>query len=114
MKYAIQINGAPGRSPAVQVAHEFIKAVLAAGHEVNRVFFYHDGVYNGFNADRKEPLNFPDWSALAHRHGLDLVLCVSAAERRGLAAGLPAPGFRFGGLGQWMEACLQADRVLVF
>lgn len=114
MKYAIQINGAPGQSPSAQGAHEFIKAALAAGHEVIRVFFYHDGVCNGFHADERERRNVPDWSGLARGHGLDLVLCVSAAERRGLAAASPAEGFRLGGLGQWMDACLKADRVMVF
>lgn len=60
------------------------------------------------------------WTDLAREHGVDLVLCVSAAQRRGLLAedgtneGRIAPGFRVGGLGLWVEACGKADRVLIF
>jgi tRNA 2-thiouridine synthesizing protein D len=110
MKYAIQINSAPVQSQSVHSAQQFIKAALAEGHEIIRVFFYHDGIYNGFAVDAA-------WPALARQHGLDLVLCVSAAERRGMAAGASAElaeGFRFGGLAQWVDAALKADRTLVF
>jgi tRNA 2-thiouridine synthesizing protein D len=123
MKYAIQINGGPGLSPSAASGYQFIKAALAAGHEIVRVFFYHEGVYHGFGgAGAAGDSLFPDWSGLARSHGLDLVLCISAAERRGLVpsdakarqAAVAAEGFRIGGLGQWMEACLKADRVMVF
>lgn len=114
MIYAIQINGGPG-FPAARSGFQFIKAALAEGHAVLRVFFYHEGVHQGFVPGGAGPDGLvPDWAALAEAHGLDLVLCVSAAERRGRAAGDVAPGFRVGGLGQWMEACLKADRVMVF
>lgn len=114
MKYTIQIN-APGQSRPACNGYQFIKAVLAEGHEIVRVFFYRDGIYNGFGGEGAAP----DWSALAGAHGLDLVLCATAAERRGFGSSgpravAPRAGFRVGGLGQWMEACLKADRVLVF
>jgi tRNA 2-thiouridine synthesizing protein D len=121
MKFAVQINSGPGQSPSAHSAYQFIKAALAEGHEIVRVFFYHEGIYHGFAAGAHEDRIAPDWSDLGRRHGVDLILCVSAAERRGMisstsgdkAANL-AEGFRVGGLGQWMEACLKADRVLVF
>lgn len=117
MKYAIQVNAGPGDSPAARSAYQFIKAALAEGHDIVRLFFYHEGTYHGFAGARpaaSEDRIVPDWAALAEGHGLDLVLCVAAANRRGLADSEPAPGFRIGGLGQWLEACLMADRVLVF
>lgn len=123
MKYAIQINTGPGQSQSARSAYQFIKAALAEGHEILRVFFYHEGIYHGFRtADEEGDGLFPDWSGLVRAHGLDLVLCISAAERRGMmrsgAQGQreaeAGEGFRIGGLGQWMEACLKADRVLVF
>ena len=65
------------------------------------------------------------WSELAALHSIDLVVCVSAAQRRGLLtteeaahAGPQgndvAAGFRISGLGQWAEAVLEADRVIIF
>lgn len=118
MKYAIQIHTGPSRSQAACNAYQFIRAALVAGHEIPRVFFYHDGVYHGIAAAGQG--QGPDWPGLAREHGIDLVLCIAAAERRGLCddAGRTAtallPGFRLGGLGQWVEACLGADRLLVF
>lgn len=118
MKYAIQVNTGPGPSQSAHSAYQFIKAALAEGHEIVRLFFYHDGIYNSFIMTRHAASGdrvFPDWSGLATQHGIDLVLCVSAAERRGLSPDTRlAEGFRIGGLGQWVEACLKADRVMVF
>ncbi|WP_020563205.1 sulfurtransferase complex subunit TusD [Methylosarcina fibrata] len=128
MKFAIQINSSPYRSNAGYSAFRFINALLAEGHEVFRVFFYHDGIYHGLRyatpPDDEVRLT-AQWSDLAGRHGIDLVLCISAAQRRGLLcadeAGRQgkmdddlAEGFRISGLGQWVEATLIADRFLVF
>lgn len=128
MKYAIQINSSPYRSQAGYTAYRFIEALLAAGHEVVRVFFYHDGVYHGFRyaTPPDDELQFTaQWSEMAERHSIDLVLCISAAQRRGLLSADEAQrqgkhdndladGFRISGLGQLIEATLIADRFIVF
>ncbi len=122
MKYAIQINDAPHQSSAANSAYQFIRAALADGHTVIRVFFYGDGVFNAWiPALSSDGVNTPDWAALADSADLDLVFCITAAERRGMlehsADRLMLPslvGFRAGGLGLWVEACLGADRVMVF
>lgn len=121
MKFVIQVNASPREAQAANTAYEFIKAALANGHNILCVFFYYDGVYNArvssFAGEDDPCLR---WSTLAREYGLDLVLCISAAQRRGLAGadgadpGLLAPGFRIGGLGQWVDACLRAERVLTF
>ena len=65
------------------------------------------------------------WSELAEQHGLDMVVCVAAAQRRGILdadeakrngkdGDTIAPGFRISGLGQLIEAGIEADRLLVF
>ncbi|WP_454146339.1 sulfurtransferase complex subunit TusD [Methylocaldum sp. MU1018] len=115
MKYAIQINAGPFGSQAAHTAYQFIKAALDKGYEIVSVFFYHDGVYNGLQSglSAEDRRSVPPWSELAGRHGIELVLCVSAAQRRGMPTS-GTDGFRIGGLGQWMDACLKADRVLVF
>jgi tRNA 2-thiouridine synthesizing protein D len=128
MKFAIQINSSPHHSHIAYSGYQFICAALAQGHEIVRVFFYHEGVYHAFkyNTPTDEPLAQTQlWSDLAKQFGVDLVVCVSAAQRRGLlsddekrARGKQdndvAAGFRLAGLGQWLEASLLADRFLVF
>lgn len=128
LKYAIQINSSPCHAQAGDTAYRFICAALEAGHEVLRVFFYFDGVYHAlrfFSPPEDELQITARWTELARKHALDLVVCVSAAQRRGLLTGNEAErlgkrdndlaeGFRISGLGQLVEATLLADRFIVF
>ena len=66
-----------------------------------------------------------NWSELAAEHDLDLVVCVAAAQRRGLLdeseakrhskdANNIAEGFRISGLGQLIEMGIETDRLVTF
>ncbi|MCW8918870.1 MAG: sulfurtransferase complex subunit TusD [Gammaproteobacteria bacterium] len=128
MKFTIQINEGPYQHQASDTAYQFTKAALEKGHEIFRVFFYHDGVNNAtrLTSPPQDDRNVVNrWSALAEKHNLDLVVCVAAAQRRGIAdadeakrngkdADNLAPGFRISGLGQLIEGGIQADRLVVF
>ncbi len=128
MKFAIQINEGPFTHQAADTAYQFTKAALENGHEIFRVFFYHDGVNNGtmYSVPPQDDRNVQAmWSELAEKYDLDLVVCVAAAQRRGImdedeskrhgkGASNIAPKFRISGLGQLIEAGIQADRLLVF
>lgn len=117
MKFALQINSSPYHSSASQTAYHFAREVIAQKHEILRVFFYHDAVYHAFktaNPPDDEFSIFKSWTKFALENDLDLVVCVSAAQRRGLNSENLAVGFRLGGLGQLLEATILADRFLVF
>jgi tRNA 2-thiouridine synthesizing protein D len=128
MKLSIQVNEGPYQHQASDTAFNFTKAAIDAGHEIFRVFFYHDGVNNGtrFTTPPQDDRNVvKKWSDLAEAHDLDLVVCVAAAQRRGIVdegeqerngkdGNNIAPGFRISGLGQLIEAGIQADRLVVF
>lgn len=117
MKFALQINSSPYHCSASLTAYRFATEVLSQQHEIYRIFFYHEGVYHAFktaNPPDDEFSIFKSWSELAQKHNLDLVVCISAAQRRGLTNENVAEGFRLGGLGQLLEATILADRFLVF
>lgn len=117
MKFALQINSSPYHSAASLTAYRFATEVLEQQHEIYRIFFYHEGIYHAFNTANPpddEISLFKCWTELAQKHNLDLVVCVSAAQRRGLTDENVAEGFRLGGLGQLLEATILADRFLVF
>ncbi len=128
MRYAIQVNASPCHSNTGHGALQFCRAVIAQGHSVFRVFFYHEGIYHAFkhNSPPDDEIQLTScWRELAESHGVDLVVCISAAQRRGLLYADEAErrnkldddlaaGFRIGGLGQWVEALVEADRVIVF
>ena len=128
MKFGIVVTEGPYEHQASDSAYQFTKAALGKGHEIFRVFFYHDGVNNGTRLttppqDDRHITN--RWSDLAEEHKLDLVVCVAAAQRRGIVdeeemkrngkdANNIAPGFRISGLGQLIEAGIQSDRLVFF
>ena len=75
MKFAILVNEGPYTHQASDSAYNFAAAALKLGHEVIRVFFYHDGVNNGTRLttppqDDRHITN--RWSELAQEHSLDL------------------------------------------
>ena len=88
-------------------------AALAKGHEIQRVFFYHDGVCHAprFTEPPQDDRHIVNrWSALKTEHNVDLVVCVAAALRRGIKDEVLAPGFRISGRGQLVDSGIKADR----
>jgi len=143
MKFAIQVNEGPYQHQASDSAYMFAKAALEKGHEIFRVFFYHDGVNNGtrLTTPPQDDRNIVNrWAELAAEHKIEsrtkdddgnevvqteLVVCVAAAQRRGIVDEGEAkrngkdatnihPRFRISGLGQLIEAAIQSDRLVVF
>jgi tRNA 2-thiouridine synthesizing protein D len=128
MKFSIMVNEGPYTHQASDSAYHFTEAALRAGHQIVRVFFYHAGVNNGtrLSVPPQDDRNVSErWSQLAQQHKLELILCVAAAQRRGMLdvneakrAGKDsnniAPGFEISGLGQLIDAGIQADRLVVF
>ena len=128
MKYTLMVNEGPYQHQSSDTAYQFARAALAKGHEIFRVFFYHDGVNNGSRLSvppKDDRMVQKLWSELAQQHGIDMVICIAAAQRRGLMdaneakrQGLDAdniaPGFRISGLGQLIEGSIESDRTIVF
>ncbi len=128
VKFSVVVNEGPYTHQASDSAYQFTKAALEKGHEIYRVFFYHDGVNNGtrLTVPPQDERNIQvNWTELAEQHELDLVVCVAAAQRRGVLdkseadrlgkdADNIAPGFRISGLGQLIDAGIASDRLVTF
>ena len=128
MKLGIVVNEGPYTHEASDTAYNFAVAALEKGHEIYRIFFYHDGVNNAtrLTVPPQDDRNIQQkWTALQEKHDLDLVVCIAAAQRRGILdenemkrqgkdAYNIAPGFRISGLGQLIEAGIQCDRLVTF
>ena len=128
MRIALLIQGAPRTTDAPVAALKFARAALAAGHAIHRAFFHKDGVCiaNRFVAlPADEPDIAAEWLEFAERHDVELTVCIAASARRGVLdageaarAGLSGAtlreGFEVAGLGQMIEAMLEADRTVTF
>ncbi|OEY68104.1 sulfurtransferase complex subunit TusD [Marinobacter sp. X15-166B] len=128
LTYTLVITGAPYTSQAPQTALNFAQAVLAAGHTIDRVFLYGDGIHlaSVLAAPPSDEANWTQrWGELLTAHEIPAVACIASALRRGLldpaeqaryekpAANLAAP-FEIAGLGEWVEGQLQSSRVVYF
>ena len=117
MEFGILVNEGPYSHQASDSAYLFARTAIEKGHKVPRVFFYHDGVYNASRLatppqdDRNVGAR---WSKLAADHAVDLVVCVAAAQRRGITDGVLGDNFRISGLGQLVEMGIQYDRLVTF
>jgi len=128
VKIGVVVSEGPYTHQAADTAFNFVKSALATGHEVPRVFFYHDGVNvsTRLSIPPQDERNIQqNWTALAKEHEIDLVVCIAAAQRRGLLdenearrqskdADNIAEGFRISGLGQLIEMGIQTDRLVTF
>lgn len=98
------------------------------GHDIYRVFFYHDAVLvaNRFQSPPQDEFDIlAAWQTLAQTYNLDLCLCIASCLRRGIVNSEEAErfehlgdslasGFSISGLGQLIEATLVADRTITF
>ena len=128
MKFALSVQGGPYQSQSALSALRFAEAVLAGGHELYRVFFYHDGVITASRLGVVPQDEFDihlAWVTLAKQHDIALVVCIASALRRGILNHTEAdryekaafnlhPQFIISGLGQLIDASLEADRLVTF
>jgi len=117
MKFGILVLEGPYNHQAGDSAYQFAVAALEAGHEIQGIFFYHDGVLNvdKFMEPPQDDRNIAQrWSALAEKYNVELIACIAAAKRRGITPEVLVAGVRIDGLGQLSEICIEADRLVTF
>ena len=116
MKIGILVQEGPYNHQASDSAYLFIQAAMAKGHEITGVFFYNDGVINSTKlvdvpADERNITK--RWSELGAK-GVQLIVCVAAAKRRGISPDILIENARIDGLGQLSELCIESDKMLTF
>ncbi|REL26982.1 sulfurtransferase complex subunit TusD [Thalassotalea euphylliae] len=100
-------------------ALEFAQATLAAGHTINGIFFYRDGVLNASKLTAMPSDELQAISAfvkLNEDHQVPLHLCITAGEKRGLTDDQQTmnihSAFTVSGLGEMVELSTNADKVI--
>ena len=115
MRINLLVQGAPFSTAAAQSACAFARAALAAGHSVGSVFFYKDAAAIGNRFATDDAGVRDGWKALAAEGGFELMVCISAAGRRGVIENESvADGFAIVGLGQLIGAMEECDRLVTF
>lgn len=127
MKFTIAIYSPP-QSPVSRRALRFAEAVLKTGNQIERLFFYQQGIYNAVSSiviPQDELDIHLAWQNFIEDNQIDAVVCIAAALRRGqldtdeakrykkLAATIQSP-WQLSGLGQLHEAIQEGDRFISF
>ena len=112
MRYSLLITADPHTDTPASALHT-ARALLAAGHELHRVFLYRAGV--GLARSGAEvPDAARQWQTFLDETGVDAVACIGTAERHGIGEQETAAPWRLAGLGEWVEALNASDRILQF
>ncbi len=128
MIYSLLVLSSPCSGQGCATALRFASAVLKRGHQIQRVFFLDEGTQAGASSivtPQDEPDTASLWAEFGSQHGVELILCVSSALKRGLLdapeadryeknAATVHPAFEISGLGQLIDATMTSDRMITF
>ncbi len=128
LAYTLVITGAPWTSQAPQTALAFARELVSAGHRIDRVFLYGDGIHlaSALSTPPSDERHWPrEWSEFLAENGIPAVACIASALRRGLVDQAEQaryeltgsnlrPLFEIAGLGEWVEGTMKSDRVIYF
>jgi tRNA 2-thiouridine synthesizing protein D len=88
-EFSILITSSPFHGDSAMRALAFINGVIANGDKVNNIFFYSDGVYhaNSLMLDTGDAFStYKAWSKLSTEHDVTLLVCITAAVKRGIVS----------------------------
>ncbi|KAA8984565.1 hypothetical protein F3089_04260 [Halospina sp. K52047b] len=117
LKAAFHITAAPNEHQAIHSAWCFANALLNANHGINRIFLQGDAVFLAATAASHSPFcneSGAQWEKLIEKWSLPATVCIGSAQQRGLEDTHLRGGWLTGGLGDWVMACTEADRILQF
>lgn len=118
-KFALLLTSNSFASQSAVSALQFAKAALQLGHQIEHIFLYQDAVMLA-SAAQDLPADEPDVSAhladFCQQHNIDLLFCVTAAEKRGVVSSeMPArTGYIAAGLAEFAMRQDSIDRLVQF
>jgi len=126
LSYVLVINSEVTSQGAFS-AYEFANELVKQEHTIAQVFFYQGiSVTNGLVAPASDEINITSlWQTFSAKNNVPLISCISASLRRGvvdedvsneqhLTSYNLATGFTLGGLGEFVTASANCDRLVQF
>lgn len=126
--FTLLVTSAPFSQQNAYSAYRFAHAAVQSKHKVNGIFFYQGGTINGSNLQIMPSDEFDlsnAWKTLSQQYQVPLMVCVSAASKRGITSAedardsdnphfsLSAP-FESVGLGDLAILVNNSDRLIQF
>jgi tRNA 2-thiouridine synthesizing protein D len=114
-RFVLSLHTPPSDQDTTQRLVKFTQACLAQGHSIDAIFLYQQGVYHAssyFDLASDELQTPVLWQQLAAQN-INLMLCVTAAEKRGLD--IKNTGvFNVAGLAEFAMLASNADKWVQF
>ena len=114
-RFVLSLHTPPSDHDTTQRIVKFSHACLAQGHSIDAIFLYQDGIYHASTHFElaSDELNLSSlWQQLADKN-INLMLCVTAAEKRGLD--MQNTGvFAVAGLAEFAMLASEADKWIQF
>ena len=85
--FTLLVTSAPYSSQGAYSAYRFALAAVESNHQIKGIFFYQDGTLNGsaLQLMPSDEFNLHNaWKMLSAEHNIPLMVCVSAATKRGI------------------------------
>ncbi len=122
MRYTLLVLSPPDGGSSARQALEFAKALRRGEHDIACVFFYDAGALTalaGCEPSADEENLRGAWQAIGEAGNIPLIVCVASAQRFGIGDGRDLkdrclPGFAIAGLGEFIEASSNSDRLMTF
>ena len=126
--FTLLVTSAPYSNQSAYSAYRFALAAVELTHQIKGVFFYQDGTLNG-SALQQTPSDEFDlhnaWKNISEKHNIPLLVCVSAATKRGITNAKDAQDtdqvhhslateFQSVGLGDLAVLLADSDRLVQF
>ncbi len=125
LRYTLILTQSPAQQENNLTAQKLVAEILAAGDQIDRVFFYQDACFVGLASQvpgQGLESSFAGWQQLFKQHQIPLQVCIANGLRRGVlddaeaqryqAAATLHSCFSLVGLGELAEASQQSDRII--
>ncbi|BED89269.1 sulfurtransferase TusD [Pseudoalteromonas sp. MM1] len=114
-RFVLSLHTPPSDHDSTQRIIKFANACLAQGHTIDAIFLYQNGIYHAstyFELASDELQTPTYWQQLADKN-VNLMLCITAAEKRGLDTSQTGV-FTVAGLAEFAMLASEADKWIQF
>lgn len=114
--FVLSLHASPSDSDACLSLLNFAKAALSGGHTIDAIFLYQEAIWHAsehFVIAKDEVQLNEQWQSFVDDEKTPLLLCITAAEKRGLDVKNTGP-FTVAGLAEFAMSVAKADKWLQF
>lgn len=114
-KFTLSLHAGVADHLSLSNLSRFAHAAIKAGHEIQCIFLYQDGVYHASQCTQLASDEYDvqaTWQSLSDK-GIPLILCVTAAEKRGIDTNNTGL-FKVAGLAEFAMLSASSDKWVQF